>query len=74
MDIKTMAASKRKRQKFWLKRSFIIVLACLAIALVGYGSVWLIFRKVNSDYYHTLQVLQIPQAGRVLVVAPHTDD
>lgn len=74
MNEKTMTALKEKCQRLWLKRSFKVVLACLAIALVGYGGVWLIFYKVNLDYYHTLPLMQIPQASRVLVVAPHNDD
>jgi LmbE family N-acetylglucosaminyl deacetylase len=30
--------------------------------------------KINSDFYDTLSIMQIPQASKVLVIAPHNDD
>jgi hypothetical protein len=74
LNRKVKAAPKEKRQGRWLKHGLFVVLACLAVALVVYGGIWLIFRKINSDYYQTLPLMQIPQAKRVLVVAPHNDD
>jgi LmbE family N-acetylglucosaminyl deacetylase len=74
MNKKTLAALKGKRHRLWQKRNIIVVLACIAIVLVGYGGIWLIFLKINTDYYQNLQTMQIPQASRVLVVAPHNDD
>jgi LmbE family N-acetylglucosaminyl deacetylase len=58
----------------WKKSSTRIVLLCLAAVLLGFGGIWLTFLKINSDYYHTLPALQVPQADRVLVIAPHCDD
>lgn len=68
-----MANQTKHRPRFRLKVWFVILLG-LAIVVIGFGGVWLTFRKINADYYDTLPVVQIPQAKKVLIIAPHNDD